>query len=107
MKQDYGIYQLPCPELRYLDLYREPMTREEYDTKAYQELCEKLATEVIDDLKKYKDYGNSISFLHGIQESPTCSISGKRGHFMNRLITQLESNDFKVNYQEISTDYEE
>ena len=107
MKQDYGIYQLPCPELKYLDLYREPMTKDDYNTKVYKQLCEKLTDEVMNDLKKYKDYGNIIFFLHGIKESPTCSISGNRGHFMELLIAQLELNDFKLNYREIAADYEE
>ncbi len=107
MTQEYGLYQLPCPELKYLNMYRKPMSKSDYDTAKYHQLCEQLAHDVIEDLKKYKEYGNNICYLHGIQESPTCSISGNRGHFMEVLIEKLTYNGFELEFKEVSTDYEE
>lgn len=106
MSRDYGIYQLPCPELKYLGMTRQPMTKEEYNSEAYIKLCKQLVEEVMTDLKKYREIDVSIDILHGIQESPTCSISQERGHFMTYLIAALEVEQINTRLVEVPPDYE-
>ncbi|MBN2898098.1 MAG: hypothetical protein JXO44_04900 [Clostridia bacterium] len=107
LNENYGIYQLPCPELRYLGLTRKPMTKEDYDSEAYRTLCHKLAEEVMEDLRHYRDDQVTIAVLHGVNHSPTCSITGRRGHFMDILLELLEKENFELEHREISTSYEE
>lgn len=107
LHHDYGLYQLPCPELKYMGMKRNPMSKEDYDTDIYREICQDLVIDVINDLKEYRDYGVEIDVLHGINQSPTCSITGNRGHFITYLIEQLNANDFKLKFNEIPSDYEE
>lgn len=107
LQEDYGIYQLPCPELKYMGLTRKPMTKENYHTPAYLELCERLADEVISDLKHYVADNVQIDCLHGINGSPTCSISDTQGHFMSCLIPKLEALVGSITFMEVPTTYEE
>lgn len=103
--KDYGIYQLPCPELKHLGLTREPMNKEEYDTPEYRSLCETLAVEVVGDFKKMIEYGVELEFLHGINESPTCSITGKMGIFMEFLIPMIKAEGIDIDFREIPVTY--
>lgn len=107
LQEDYGIYQLPCPELKYMGLTRKPMSKEDYNTPVYLDLCDTLADEVISDLKHYVDDNVQIDCLHGINQSPTCSISSTRGHFMASLIPRLEALLESISFMEIPTSYEE
>lgn len=106
-REDYGLYQLPCPEFKFLGLSRKPMSKEAYNSKEYLDLCEQLVEEVIKDLQIFRSDNHEISILHGIKQSPTCSISGERGHFMSQLITELELNGFSLKYKEVATNYNE
>lgn len=105
LEADYGIYQLPCPELRHLGLTRQPMSKEEYDTPSYKTLCQQMAKDVMADLRRYRDDDVNCYLLHGVNQSPTCSITGKRGHFMEALITMLEEERFNLIYDEIPSSY--
>ncbi len=104
ISKGFGIYQLPCPELKYLGLTREPMTKEEYSTDAYKKLCKDLADDVILDLEKYIEDGATIEYLHGIRMSPTCSISSDRGIFMEYLIEGLDANNINYKICEVNED---
>ena len=53
LKNNYGIIQLPCPELIYLGIDREGKTKEEYDTKEYRKLCRELLKPIIKYLQEY------------------------------------------------------
>lgn len=100
-----GIIQLPCPEFKYLGITRRPMEKEEYDTKEYRRLCRDLAIPTVKDIEEYLKEGYSIKGIVGIEESPTCSISGKRGIFMEELINELEIRNIQLSYVEVPADY--
>lgn len=102
-----GLYQLPCPEFKHLGLTRKPMEKEDFDTPFYRSLCIKLAGEVLIDLKEYKDQGYTLCGFIGINNSPTCSISGKMGIFMEELLSLLKANNINIDYFEIPEDYNE
>lgn len=107
LKDGYGLYQLPCPELQHLGLSRMPMSKEDYNTTEYKDLCHALAQKVIEDIRGFVADDVSIDILHGINESPTCSITAKRGHFMEVLIPLLRQESIPFKCVEVMADYTE
>jgi predicted secreted protein len=107
LDEGLGIIQLPCPEFKFLGPARKPMDKEEYDRPSYRTLCRDLFAPILEDIKKYlaKDY--SLAGIIGINESPTCSITGKRGIFMEEIFTMLNEQAISINYFEIPADYSE
>lgn len=102
-----GVLQLPCPEFKFLGPTRVPMSKEEYDTKEYRELCKNLFVPILEDIKKYISTGYDIKGIIGINESPTCSITGNRGIFMEEIFKLLEKEEIFIDYLEVPTDYSE
>lgn len=102
-----GIIQLPCPEFRYLGITRKPMEKSEYNTPEYRELCRKLFEPVLEDLLIYLENGYEFTGIIGINQSPTCSISGNRGIFMEEIFDLLSSKGIEPNYFEVPENYED
>jgi predicted secreted protein len=102
-----SIIQLPCPEFKFLGPLRAPMTKEEYDTPYYRTLCRNLFMPILEDIKKYLAEGYSLLGILGINESPTCSITGKRGIFMEEIFTVLNGEEIDINYFDIPSNYDE
>lgn len=107
LERDIGIFQLPCPEFKYLGEERPPMSKEQYDIPAYRDLCRKLAKEVTDQLKEYESHGYSILGLLGIENSPTCDTTSVRGIFMEELLLLLETEGIPLSSIDISENYVE
>ncbi|MTI67323.1 MAG: hypothetical protein FH753_12105 [Firmicutes bacterium] len=105
--KDIGIIQLPCAEFRYLGENRPSMTKKEYDTFEFRDLCKNLAQEMITQIKEYLKHGYKIVGLIGINQSPTCDISGDRGIFMEELFYFLNKEDIEIPTIEIPTYYRE
>jgi predicted secreted protein len=42
-----GIIQMPCPEITYAGVLREPRTKEEYNTDLFRKHCRKIAEEIV------------------------------------------------------------
>lgn len=71
-KYNAKIQQLPCPEFLFFG-EREPKTYDEYmETSGFKDLCEKLAEDTVNNLKKF---GDCPVVVIGIARSPSCSIS--------------------------------
>lgn len=64
-------------------------------------MCIKLVEEVILDIKFYIEDDVEISYLHGINGSPTCSISLDRGIFMEYLISELDKLGLNIQMREV------
>ncbi|WP_291570153.1 CD3072 family TudS-related putative desulfidase [Clostridium sp. UBA4548] len=107
IEEGIGILQLPCPEFKFLGPERKPMSKEEYDSKEYRELCKNLFKPVLEDIKIYLKSGYNLLGILGINESPTCSITKERGIFMEEILEALEKENIKINYFEIPTTYTE
>lgn len=105
IKNNIGIYQLPCPELKFGGLNRKPMSKEKYDTPEYRELCSSISNEIINDLVEYIKNDYKIIGIIGIKHSPTCSISKERGIFMEELFKMLDGNNIKISYIEVPEEY--
>jgi predicted secreted protein len=102
-----GIIQLPCPEFRYLGITRKPMNKSEYNTPEYRKLCRELFEPVLKDLLIYLANGYEFTGIIGINQSPTCSISGNRGIFMEEIFDLLSSRGIEPNYFEVPENYED
>ncbi|MBL4936508.1 hypothetical protein JK636_12145 [Clostridium sp. YIM B02515] len=100
-----GIIQLPCPEFRFLGITRKPMEKADYDSSEYRELCQKLFLPILDDLLIYIENGYEFCGVIGINQSPTCSISGNRGIFMEEIFKLLSSKGIDPKYFEVPEDY--
>ncbi|MBU3144348.1 CD3072 family TudS-related putative desulfidase [Clostridium sp. CF012] len=105
LDQGIGIIQLPCPEFKFLGPQRKPMNKEEYDSPEYRTLCRELFTLILEDIKKYLTQGYSLVGILGINKSPTCSITGKRGIFMEEIFSILKEQAININYFDIPEDY--
>lgn len=105
IKSNIGIYQFPCPEFKFSGLSRIPTPKEKYDTPEYRELCASISNEIILDLIEYIKNDYKIIGIIGIKHSPTCSISEKRGIFMEELFKMLDKNDIKIPYIEVPEEY--
>lgn len=106
LENNIGIYQLPCPEFKFLGLKRKPQSKEEYECNEYRSLCKNLTSYVISDIKEYINTDYKVLGIIGIKESPTCSISGTRGIFMEDLFKEFESNNITIPYIEVPAEYE-
>lgn len=105
MDAGIGIHQMPCPEYRYLGLSREPRSKEEYDTQKFRILCRDISKDIIKVMQEYIDNNYEIIGIIGINESPTCSISGNRGILMEELLGSCKTEGFNINTIEVSVDY--
>lgn len=105
LKNNIGIYQLPCPEFKFGGLNRASKTKEEYDTPEYRNLCKTLSLEVINDIVEYVNNDYKIMGIIGINHSPTCSISGKRGIFMEEILKLLDKKEIAIPYIEVPGEY--
>jgi len=86
-----GLVQLPCPETLWLGGARSPMSYEEYNCPDYVQLNRHLALDVENLLDQMAAGGAVPVGIIGIGESPTCSIGGRRGHFMEALQETVRS----------------
>ena len=124
LENDYGIVQLPCPELQFLGLKRWSMSKEQYDTFAYREFCRSMAKDVVNQMVIYKNEGYEIIALYGIDGSPTCGInnscrgneggcidesaigleyiSDEKGIFMEEIDKLVSEFDIEINYLSIN-----
>ena len=101
LDQGIGIIQLPCPEFKFLGPERKPMNKEEYDSPEYRTLCRDLFIPILEDIKKYLAQGYSLVGIMGINESPTCSITGNRGIFIEEIFSMLNAEAIDIEHFEI------
>ena len=100
-----GIIQLPCPEIKFLGITRKSMTKEEYDTKEYRKLCMELFAPILEELIIYMENGYYFCGIIGINESPTCSITGNRGVFMEEIFRMLHEKGIEPFFYEVPEEY--
>lgn len=101
-----GVIQLPCPEFRFLGITRKPMDKKDYDSPEYRKLCLKLFLPVLEDLLIYLENDYEFCGIIGINQSPTCSITGNRGIFMEEIFNLLASKGIETKYFEVPETYD-
>lgn len=102
-----GLIQLPCPEFKFLGLERPSMTKNDYDCPGYRMLCRELFMPFLKDINSYLKSGYNIVGILGIKHSPTCSIRGRQGIFMEEIMTILKNNDISIKSYDIPENYNE
>ncbi len=73
-KNDFSIFQLPCPEVAFAGLNRFSAVINQYDTPKYRRHCKDLVMMVADQLQQYPLYDYKI-ILIGLDGSPSCGIN--------------------------------
>lgn len=105
MDAGVGIHQLACPECRHLGLKRKPMSKEEYDTVEFRDLCKSISYDTIQIMKEYKENNYHIIGIIGINHSPTCSLNGTKGILMEELLKSLDEAGINLKGIDVSVDY--
>ncbi|WP_099191285.1 CD3072 family TudS-related putative desulfidase [Tepidibacter mesophilus] len=105
IKRDIGIYQIMCPENKYLGLHRLPKTKQEYDNKDYRKVCKDIACEVVADIEKYTNNSNKVLGIIGISESPTCSYNKNKGILFEEIFYLLKEKCISIPILNVPTDY--
>lgn len=86
---DYGVIQLPCPELALGGLDRDPQDIEQYDTPEYRELCRDAALRVAEQVAEYTSNDYDIAAVVGVEGSPSCAVATP-GIFMQELMVVID-----------------
>lgn len=105
LDNNIGLVQLPCPELLFLGGSRPPMTKSEYNTPEYRELCINLIENVMLQINEYLKNNYKILGIIGIEESPTCGLINNQGILMEELLSLLKYENIKLPLLQIPTDY--
>jgi predicted secreted protein len=116
---DYGIVQMPCPELHCLGLDRRDINggsrpvieensriRKVMSQKHSTEKCRQLVQTVMFQISEYIKNGFEVGGIIGINRSPSCGVDSTskdnqeingKGVFMEELQNELINRDFKIN----------
>jgi predicted secreted protein len=95
-EQEFGIFQLPCPEFTFLGPDRPPMTVEQYDTPEFHDHNRKILLPYLEQLKVYQDHGYEIVGGIGISDSPSCDPG--KGIFMRDFLSFAVQSGVKIDY---------
>ena len=104
MEKNINLIQMPCPETEYKGLARNPAGKKTYDTKKFRSICEKMAREIVKQIKALKEEGFEVLAILGWRFSPACAvkylfegyIKKGQGVFIEELKKQLAKERLKV-----------
>lgn len=88
LRRGYGIYQLPCPEFRFLGPKRPPMSTDEYNTVGFHESNAELLAPIVADLRRLHDAGAELVGALHVQGSPSCDPD--TGNWVSDLLAAAE-----------------
>lgn len=74
IEKDYGIIQLPCPELTYYGMKRWGHVREQFDNSFFRAHCRNLLQPIIMQIEEYISNGYKVSYVIGVNGSPSCGV---------------------------------
>ncbi len=89
LEKGVSILQLPCPELAFGGVRREPLTFTDYNTESYRQHCQKLLEPFFMQLEALLADGCEIIALIGIENSPSCDLRQGKGVFMEEFFHRL------------------
>lgn len=103
---DINIVQMPCAESMFKEgLIREPKGLSKYDTKEFNKLCDELAINTFETIKKIIASKYEVIAILGIEHSPSCCVNyiytnkgmeKRKGLFMEKLYMNLEQNNLNI-----------
>ncbi len=123
---EYGIIQLPCPELLLFGMRRWGVVKEQLSHEHAKKEMRKMIEPIIFQIKSYFDAGYKIPFVIGIDGSPSCGVNltcrsdawrgemsskknlsgllkdvemvNEKGIFMEILESEFEKNDIEISF---------
>lgn len=75
MRNNVSVIQMPCPELTYAGILRQPQTKDQYDNAMFRSHCRKIAKEIVDQIKDYTKCGINTRIVIGVDGSPSCGVN--------------------------------
>ncbi|MBU1202756.1 hypothetical protein KKH39_01805 [Patescibacteria group bacterium] len=69
-----NMVQMPCPELIFDGFCRRPCHKTHYDKVSNRAVCRQLAQTVVGQMILFKDNGNELMAVLGIDFSPSCAV---------------------------------
>lgn len=70
-----GILQMPCPEMLYEGVGRFDKSYEQYNCTAFQKICRRIATDTLDQIQNYLQWGYKVPVILAIDGSPSCGFN--------------------------------
>lgn len=74
IEKGYGIIQLPCPEISYFGMRRWGHAKEQFDNPFFRKYCRSIIEPLILQIQEYINNGYTLSYVIGINGSPSCGI---------------------------------
>jgi len=105
IRREIGIIQMPCPELAYAGVARQPQTKEQYDNAKFRRCCRKIAEEIANQMQEYAKGGVKLKFVLGVDGSPSCSVNKNSGIFMEELRLKLDERGISALFYGISLEH--
>ena len=100
IKNDIGIIQLPCPEMKIYGCRRWGHVKEQFDTPHFRDMSREMLKPVLNEIRDYSKNGFNIIGILGVNGSPSCGVnltcSGKwygefsHNHNLNDMLASLE-----------------
>ena len=97
---------MPCAESSFNNsLIREPMGLSKYNNKEFNEHCEKLATQVADEIKNIIASDYKVIAILGIEQSPSCCVNyiytnhgneNRKGLFIEKLYEMVKNYNIPI-----------
>jgi len=103
--REIGIIQMPCPELAYAGVARQPQTREQNDNARFRGCCRKIAEEIANQMQEYAKGGVKLKIVLGVDGSPSCSVNKNSGIFMEELRLKLDERGISALFYGISLEH--
>ncbi|MGL4358774.1 MAG: CD3072 family TudS-related putative desulfidase [Cetobacterium sp.] len=72
---NYGIIQLPCPELTIHGLKRWGHVKDQFEHPGFLEESKKLLFPILNQIENYLKNGYEIDGIYGISGSPSCGVN--------------------------------
>jgi predicted secreted protein len=73
-KHDYGIVQLPCPEMLYAGVKRWWYVADQYNTPGFIDLSRNMLRPIVNQIKEYINNGYKVVII-GLDGSPSCGLN--------------------------------
>ena len=88
LEKDYGVVQMPCPELIYGGLKRWSLTKEQYDTPMFRNLCREISKSITEQVKEYLNNGVNVALVIGVEGSPSCGVNETSKGYLGGIVEE-------------------